>query len=609
MLVPDLFGGNGIGGQPTFFNSYNLAEVTGYVGLVPIVAGLALATRSVGRRRDPRSSDWGPWLALVVVGMLLTWGSYTPLGHLFAHIPLFGKTRLQSRNLGIVDLSLAVLLGFWVDRALTRPPGEAGLAGWRRWVALAPVGVAGMVCLAAIVAPGPFETHYGAAAHSAATLGRDLTPWLAGQLAVVIAVGSVIVGWRRIAAARRRRWLAAVIVLDLALFVTSSVVGLAPDTVLEPSSSVAAPVVGVHGRFAVYDTTVSHLDDLTAIGQPDLNAFTRQSSVQGYGSILSDFYGTATGTHTLDALDTCALADGTFAQLRLATLVTEPEFLAPGVGASGRGPAPTPPCPRAPEPGTPHRRNFYFGWPLPVASVDLVMTAGTTAAGSLRVGVLDLRDAVTWPKETVRRIGHGGWEVRLSSPRPVYGLRVAGPARAVSDTSMVTGTTGGRWVLDGPLQDAVSTAGWRFAGTWNGLSLFSQRHIRPPVWIAGKASGARVEQVKVDDWGTEVDRVRSPRPVTVVRSEAYLPGWHVLAVPAGKGPVRTLPVEANGLVQAVEVPKGAWTLTFLYRPRTLNLGLAGSAVGAAVLAGFVVVWFVRRRRADDDGTAAGAAGR
>ena len=64
------------------------------------------------------AADWAPWLFFALLGLLLAWGQYTPLGGLFGHIWIFGRTRLQSRSLGIVDLALAVLFAFWADRGL-----------------------------------------------------------------------------------------------------------------------------------------------------------------------------------------------------------------------------------------------------------------------------------------------------------------------------------------------------------------------------------------------------------------------------------------------------------------------------------------------------------
>src|SRR6201999_1167505 len=45
MLVPDLLGGPGTASQPSFFASYNLTEVDGYIGILPLVAAFALLAR------------------------------------------------------------------------------------------------------------------------------------------------------------------------------------------------------------------------------------------------------------------------------------------------------------------------------------------------------------------------------------------------------------------------------------------------------------------------------------------------------------------------------------------------------------------------------------
>jgi hypothetical protein len=310
LAVPDLFGGDGILHQPTYFNSYNLPEVTGYVGLVPLVAAAALLTRCFGRDRDPRTADWALWLGLAGLGLLLTWGTFTPLGHVFVHIPLFGRTRLQSRNIGIVDLALAVVLGFWADRALGRRPDEAGLTGWRRWLSVTPAVAAGILCLVAVAIPGPLEQAFGTTAEGG-SLGRSMTPWFLAQLAVAAAVVGLVLGWRRLGPQARRRWLTLVVVVDIGLFMLSSSVGLTDGhAVLEPTTAQATAVLGSTGRFAIYDTS-GPTETLELIGQPDLNAFTKLPSVIGYGSILSNSYGSATGTHTLDTLTPCALADGT----------------------------------------------------------------------------------------------------------------------------------------------------------------------------------------------------------------------------------------------------------------------------------------------------------
>jgi len=610
LLVPDLFGGDGLFGQPTYFNRYNLPEVVGYVGLLPLVAAFALAARSFGRRRDPRSSDWGLWLLLAVLGLVMSWGAFTPAGHLFVHIPLFGKTRLQSRNLGIVDLALAVLLAFWADRALGGR-GAGMFTGWRRWVSAAPALAAVVLCVVVLAAPVALEETFGASPVGAA-LGRNLAPWFAGQLVVGLAAVALVLGWPRLSRAWRPRAVVGLVVVNLFLFLLSTSTGLAPGHVtLEPSTAEATAVLGHDGRFAIYDTTALNVSDLSQIGQPDLNVLTKLPSVQGYGSIVGNTYGTATGTHTLDAVDPCALARGVFTPLRLASLLTLPRFLAPGVTADGKAPPAPPACPGAPAAGTAHRRTFYLGWSVDLSGASLIRADGKTGSGTgpaagpaapgggrsadLRVGVVGPTGRTVWPTETVRTTA-SGWSVRFATSQAAAGLVVTGPASSVSEASVVDGATGGQWALDGVLQQALGQAGWRYAGNWTEYGRFVRTTVRPPVWVAGSPAGSSATQVTATDWGTTVDRVTAAGPVTVVRSEAYMPGWRVQAVPATGGHPRELAVRQVGLLQGVRVPAGRWTLTFLYRPPGLNAGLAGSAAG---LAGFVavgVVAVVRRRK-------------
>ncbi len=113
MLVPDLLGGSGSFGQPAFLANYNLAEVTGYVGILPLVAATALLGRV---RLRPRPPEWLVWHVLALAGIVLALGGNTPVGSLLVHLPLFDSQRLQSRNILIADLALAVLLAYWADQ-------------------------------------------------------------------------------------------------------------------------------------------------------------------------------------------------------------------------------------------------------------------------------------------------------------------------------------------------------------------------------------------------------------------------------------------------------------------------------------------------------------
>jgi hypothetical protein len=603
-LVPDLFGGDGLLHQPTFFNSYNLPEVTGYVGLLPLVAAFGLLTVSLGRRRARSSSDWGLWLLLLVLGALLAWGEFTPLGGLFGHIPFFDRLRLQSRNLAIADLGLAGLLAFWIDRLFSERE-QPEMNGWRRWVSLLPALAALFACLTMLIAPYRFEIAMGMST-SGAALGTLLRPWMVAQLVVAVAVCLVVLFWRRLPCPLRGRLLWVVLVGDVLLFTISSSTGLsAGNVVVQPGPQPGATVLGTTGRFAIYDTTALNLDDLSVIGQPDLNVFTKLQSVQGYGSILDNSYGTATGSHTLDNLSACALATGQFAQLRLATVLTLPKYLAPMVtpgsqpriGSADSSTGPGTDCPAAPAPGTATERSFYFGTLITVGTASLVKSAGgpATATTQLRVGLRGADGAVTWPRETVEPTATG-WSVTFADPAAAVGLVVRGPAQSVSDQSTITSPAGPTYRLDGILQDALGQTSWRFRVLWRQYASFSHPAYPAAMWLARPAPGAQVAMVRTTDWGTDVASVRAPHGATVVRSVTFQMGWHVQAR-AADGSVRSLPVLRYGLVQSVVVPAGTWQLTFLYRPQGLDAGLAATGAGIVLLL-VAAAWAMANRRRD-----------
>jgi len=588
LLVQNLFGGNNILGQP-YANNYNLPEVTGYAGLLPLIAFFVLLVRSLGRRSDPRARDWRPWIFLAALGLLLSWGVFTPLGHVFAQIPFYNRVRLDSRSLGIVDLGLAVVFGFWLELFMA---GE-----WRERVArrgrrlrevVAPVLAPAAGLLAAAVAlaiPGTVLSAFGANPRYA----PGQRPWMAAQVAIALGALLVVWAWRRWSPTAARRLLTGVLVADLGLFALSCSTGMFSGGQPEPSRAESAAVVGTTGRFAIVGAPF--INAVSPISVTDINGLTNLDSVQGYGSILSGPYENATGTHLIASMDPCALAQGVFVPLRLSTLLVVPQVLAHQVGPSVE-PIPLPAC-QAPRPGTATSRTWYLGQDLDLATVFL--DGAARAKTPPKVGVLGATGATSWPAERVSP-SHTGWTVSFVHPVSATGIVVRGPARLISDTSTVTTTGDARYALNGFFQDALGQTSWHPAGFWDGYARFRTDKIAPPVEVRG-APGATVRRVSSTPWGTETDVVDTPAPVTVVRSEAYLSGWSVKAQPVGGGPTRTLAVFPVGLVQGVSVPPGHWTLTFTYWPSGLTTGGVASALGVAAVLFVTGVRLARRRRA------------
>ena len=609
MLVPDLFGGSGALNQPYYFAGYNLPEVTGYVGLLPLVGAVALAVRSFGRRRDPARSDWAPWLVLAVLGLLLAWGSFTPLGPVMGHTPLIGRTRLQSRNLAIVDLALAMLLAFWVDRGVVTGRLLDEGRRWRRWLPLTPVAAAMAVCLVAIIWPGPLLSSLGTTAP-----GRALTPWLVAQLVIAGAVGFVVVRWTVMAPVARRRLLVAVVLVDISLFALSCATGLDPPArgSVQASTPIAHSVLGTKGRFAV---AVPYLlsPALGTLGQTDLNVFTGLPSVQGYGSIVSNRYDDATGSHLLGTLSPCALIDGAFVPLRLHTVVTSWPELAPQVGvATGLSTMLTDCRVQAKAPPS-DRKTWYFGQALQVADVHVVADdrplpadagsgagmGGATFGNAVRVGTVSPAGVVSWRSFNRATNTDGSIDLHLSRSRLAVGIVVETPRRALSNDTSVRDVDGREFTMNGIYQDALSRPAWHYSAMWSGLTIFRTSLVVPDVYVASGPKGARAVSVSRSDDGTAVVRVTTSKRALVVRSEAALPGWSVTAVPVAGGPSRSLSVRPVGLVQGVWVPAGNWTLTYQYMAPGFVTGALVSGIAVLLLlVGIVVGLFTRRRRSN-----------
>ncbi|HSN02539.1 MAG TPA: hypothetical protein VLS91_03550, partial [Acidimicrobiales bacterium] len=316
-FVPDLFGGNGVAHQPRYFAGYNLPEVTGYAGVVALVALAAYLGQLVGRERRARVREFAPYGALALVGVWATWGNYTPVGHVFAAIPLFSSTRLQSRNVILVDLAASVLLAWWLQRLGDGDEDGASLAGARRYLTFAPICAVVAIVAVALVDGRHFLHFLGLKSAATRWVAYERPTLLAHAVIALTLAGVLLVGRRG-----RLRAVTAVVAVDALFFFSFNATGLlAGHAGVAPSRANAIAHLGSQGRFAMVDPTGHAGDVFESLGLANMNVFTGLASVQGYGSLIDAYYGDQTGTHPLFRLDACQLARGRFRDLRLASLV------------------------------------------------------------------------------------------------------------------------------------------------------------------------------------------------------------------------------------------------------------------------------------------------
>ncbi len=637
-LVPDLIGGSGSLGQPSFLTAYNLTEVTSYVGILPLVAAFALLGRLRLRQRPP---DWLVWHVAALVGVVLALGSNTPLGGVLYRLPLFGDQRLQSRNVLVLDLALAVLLAYWADQ-----PFPAGLASRARIALETALGAVPPLAVIALVAAG---LTWGAGllqwlgvstSTSVSAIGR-LQPFLVPYAVLGAGAVALVIFGRRLRPRLRARLLVGFVVVDLVVFSVLGVVEVAPGGVggfggsggssaaptapgrtapaqtaaaqtaaAQTAAAVAAALrpiaaLGYPGRFAIYDPDLLDSGELPALGQPDLNGVSANTmpSIQGYTSIVDGRYASATGTHEATGEGDATIApqaieDGTLDQLDTSVLLTLPAYLITSAAAGGpdAGPAGTGQRNITAD----QRATWYLGTTLEVSKVE-VPDAGARqdAAAGTQIGLRTPDGSTLWSR--ARAITPSTLAITLS--RPVASTAVLGQAHVAPSPlgpPSITAADGSVFVADGQLQNALVPSHWIFGGFDGSFAVFGNRSALGPLRIEslpGRSSaGAWIKEVSSAPGEPTAATVYSPRGARVVRSVAAIPGWSARWQPR-HGQATTLTVQRAGVIQAVDVPPGPGVVTWSYTPPRFPAGLALSLVATTLILVFFFLAFLAGSRA------------
>ena len=649
LFVPFLVGGNGTFGLPGFVGSYNLPELSYAVGIVPLVAAFALFKRAM--RRGATERPLGVWYALILEGALLSAGASTPLGHILVDIPLYGGQRLQNRNAVIVDLALAVLLAVFVDvlrsPAVSRgalrdpaPKADSGLTRDERLAGLVPVGVVALLILAAYVLGRSIQRGFGVSVYHP-HLAFHLSPYFAAVL--VISAGAALLVWRapRLGPSGCRKLVTIVVIADVLLCVLNgSYTFPAKATITKSNTAVTtlARLLGPQGRYAIFNPAQSLPPGLRgtilALGPFSLGILHQLQSVQGYSSAVAGSYQLATGAHDVENLQPVALTHADLDILNLKELVTLPEYLVTEIPDNGPIPVaqgtPVPPGTEqvavaldaiAPDKPLPHLPPFLLSegrsstWmlpgPLALHSVTIVVLPykGETPR-TVVIGLLNARNEIVGDRRVPVRDAQA--EVTLNG-RVAYGLRVEAPSSSSAAIGAVEVTTvhamavsagplTHRLVLNQVLQGVLEPPKWRYQTEIGGLPVFTNTRTRGASWVepAGSTTPlapqlplAHSVTPPVPAWQNPETVVSTPIPAVLVRSEAYDKGWVARLTPIRGGSSVTVRVRQLGILQAVPVPAGKFTVTWVYTAKLAKLGVITSGVGVLAL---VLLLFPPRRR-------------
>jgi hypothetical protein len=592
---------------------YNFEEVTGYAGVLALIAAGVLLTRQW--RSKPQSRQWHVWYVIMAFGLLSALGNQTYFGRVLYLVPGLNSQRLLDRNLLLVDCALAVLLAWWSHLLLTERDPTARARGspirsrWRPGqraeliVTCAPLALSALLCVALWVA-GPLLDHFLETPFVMDVATRlRLAPLVTGGTLIAGAATWIVLAEARFSTTALRRLLAGVLVADLVLFnlfVIRPPITEAQAQARGPAAATFQARVG-DGRFIIFDPDRLAGDQLLALGQTDLNIFNRVPSAQGYTALTDGRYYQATGAHLQEDLDPTSLAGPVWDELNVTTLLSVPSYFvtpAPGSAASGSD-GPDPDGPFALARGAVHR--WYFGGELTLQNWSVPIDRGR--GSSAQVGVVDALGRVQWlPTADLRPAGRsGGRTVEVSLPTPVMAggvvIRATGALSVGAPT--VRTVEMGAVRLDGRLQQVVTEPHWVFTGALGAFGVFHNTDARGWAWLeppSGAPPTARstVSAAAPGSMGGQDIVVHATSAVVLDRSESWSPGWQATLQPLSParsarpaGPPEPATVMPDGILQRVDIPAaGDYRVTFTYAPTSARAGLLVSAIAAGAL----LVW-------------------
>jgi hypothetical protein len=588
VLFPYILGGYNRFLEPMYYmGRFNLPEISSYVGLLPVFAAIRLLPwwRGIKKYRGLTI-----FYVLALVGAVLALGKYTPVSHLFYHIPVLNGIRAQNRNLFMVDFALSALFAFWFDEEVR---------GWVRQESrslrdYAPWGVFTLLYLV-VGGLGLLEAAPPVLAH--------IAPYLVETVLLgIVAVGGIFM-LPRFPQRYRILFFTVFTLIDVGLYDGGQYwMNVPKASVATGNGALAAPaqmIADSSGRVGIYDPLLYRYRQMDSIGQPDLNILTGLTSFQGYGSLVSSQYNQVTGAHLQGTFSPRVLRAGTADDLNISTVFAVPEAFTQSVEPGWKAPADARLAPASAQ------DPWFFGQVLAVSQVtlDLALPAPASISGVWQVGTISLHSTrIVWLSVHAIVLGD---HIILSLP-PYHPTMTAlavrpphGPVpvlRAATVTAYAPGGSRMRtYRIYGALQQAMAFPEWQFSGMLGEFGVFHNRGRHGQVWLKGGTSHGTASVVQSPLQGQQTVEVDARRSSELIWSETYQPGW--TATVYGQHRKVQVPVRAYGVVQEIRVPKGRYRIVFRYRPSSVILGIEASALGIIMaLATGLILGLERLRR-------------
>ena len=209
MIFPAVFGGVREPGASTYFGVVNQTELSGYLGLLPLILA---AVGIVAARRRPIPVFW---LCVGVLAFFLVMGDATALARLIYHVPVLDSFRAPARHFIELTLAISALSGLGVA-AIIR--GEVSISLMRRVLIITILSM--LACLVLLFLN---KSYMSALATQKEVFHLSLLPWTNRAVGIPLLVFflgiAVLAYWhRRPTSGSRKALLLIMLVIDLGSF-------------------------------------------------------------------------------------------------------------------------------------------------------------------------------------------------------------------------------------------------------------------------------------------------------------------------------------------------------------------------------------------------------
>jgi hypothetical protein len=381
-------------------------------------------------------------------------------------------------------------------------------------------------------------------------------------------------------------------VLIFCLYCGTGIIGANVQT--QPSRQQALSLFGSTGRTLMIDYAGFNANAIQNLGIVDSNVFTGIPSAQGYGSLVSAQYAQVTGTHSEALADPCNLGRGEFKQLNLTSVVIASQQLMtalyPGIVLS-------PLClAQRWNVGTTTR---YFGREMNVKSIEIqVLSKTSSPVDSLKLQMINSVGKPTGVFATPNGSADNYISFKFAGTGALgAGFTLSSPSDFKLKSTLVTSAVSPSVVyeLNNSFQLAMDAAPWVMTKTFGTLAVFRSFAKDIEYRFSGDACDCKITSIKNVIYGDSWVYVDDSNSADLIRSMAYLPGWHATAINSETGTSRGLTIEKYGLIQKVHVPSGKWIVHFHYHAPFIEKSLLISLFSGLSVGG-IALWPVLTRR-------------